>query len=139
MSPFDFITSINSKGKNEDLMEGEGCSEESYNPNSKSKSYVPFIINRSFSYFNDTLLIAELLNRNSSLPKRMQYDLYRHLVRKGKRFGKWAKPEKDTDDLKAVKAYYGCSSEKAQSIIKLLKKDELLEIKKQLHKGGKSK
>ena len=44
--------------------------------------YAPFIVNKCLSYFTDTVLHANEINRNAHLDNRLQYDYYLHAVRK---------------------------------------------------------
>ena len=66
MKPFDFVNSINITKKN--LMRG------SYNDELSEKAYIPFLTNRSLSYFTDTLLYANEMNRYSTLDNKLQYE-----------------------------------------------------------------
>lgn len=92
LSPFDFINNINAGPSAGNLLEGCTADDSESTPmDNPSKQYVPFIINRSLSYFNDTVLFANEMNRHHSLPPKMQYDFYRHAMRPRKRFSKWAK------------------------------------------------
>ena len=58
MKPFDFINSINFTKKN--MIRG------TENDDLAEKSYVPYITNRTLSYFTDTLLYANEMNRFAS-------------------------------------------------------------------------
>lgn len=123
MTPFDFLNSINSTKAN--LM----TSEES------EKEYVPFVINRSLSYFPDTILYANEMNVAHHLDKRLQYDFFINTIRKRKRFSKWIKSTKSSD-LEVVKAYYGYSDEKAETALTLLSEQQLKSLKEKSYKGG---
>lgn len=101
------------------------------------KAYVPFTINRSLSYFADTVLIANEMNKSHHLDKKLQYDFLLGMIRKRKRFSKWNKAEL-VNDIDVVKEYYGYSNEKARQVLPLLTADQLLNLKTKVHKGGKS-
>jgi hypothetical protein len=88
------------------------------------KEYVPFIVNRSLSYFPDTLFHANEMNHKHFLSKKMQYDYLRMVVRKRKRFSKWDKKH-DNKDLELVKNYYGYSTKKALEILPVLTKEQI--------------
>lgn len=118
----DFLKSINNKS---------GIIE----PEEVQKDYVPYIVNRSLSYFLDTIMLADEMNKYSQLPKNYQYLFYVNSVRKGNRFAKWAKPEKDKY-LEVVKEYYDYSYEKAKAVLKLLTEQQCKELEKRLYKGG---
>ena len=85
MKPFDYVNSINFTKKN--LMKNTA------NDELAEKDYVPFLTNKSLSYFTDTLLYANEMNRYHFLDKRLQYEFYLNSIRKKKRFAKWAKAE----------------------------------------------
>lgn len=123
LSPFDFVNAINSSKKNimtDDIDE---------------KQYNSFMVNRSLSYFQDTVLMANEMNINHHLDNRLQFDFFINIVRKRKRFSKWFKPE-STSDVEVVKTYYGYSNEKARQVLTLLTKEQLEELKKKVYKGG---
>ena len=123
MSPFDFLNSINYTKQEimyDDITE---------------KSYNSFMINRSLSYFTDTIAIANELNRYHHLDKKLQYHFLLNIVRKRKRFSKWNKPEL-VNDIEVVKEYYGYSNEKARQALTLLTPSQIQELKKKVNKGG---
>ena len=120
MNPFDYVTSINYSKK--DVMEDE-------------KTYNGFMVNRSLSYFPDTVVIANEMNRYHHLDNRLQYQFLINMVRKRKRFSKWVKPELE-NDLESVKEYYGYSNEKARQVLPLLSPSQIETIKEKVNKGG---
>lgn len=94
------------------------------------KEYSPFLVNRAFSQFADSVLQANFLNIHSFLPKQTQFDYLFHSVRKRKRFSKWPKKNK-LNILPFIVAYYECSIKEAEMYEKLLSsedKDELMKI-----------
>ena len=99
------------------------------------KAYNPFLINRSLSYFPDTVLAANEMNRNHHIDNRLQFDFFINIIRKRKRFSKWFKPE-EISDLEIVKEYYGYSNEKARQILTLLSTEQMNELKTKVAKGG---
>ena len=125
-SPFDYANAINQTKQNimvDDIEE---------------KSYNAFMVNRSLSYFPDTVLFANEMNRHHHLDNRLHFDFLLNTIRKGKRFSKWAKavlPE----DLEVVKEYYGYSNEKAKIALTLLDNEQINELKQRVYKGGKRK
>ena len=123
MNPFEYVNAINTTKK--DIMIDEFA----------EKAYNPFIINRSLSYFNDTVLMANEMNINHHLDNRLQFDFFINIVRKRKRFSKWFKPETQSD-VEVVKTYYGYSNEKARQVLSLLTKDQIEVLKKKVNKGG---
>jgi len=125
MNPFDYVNAINSTKKDimvDDLSE---------------KAYDPFLTNRSLSYFVDTVLLANEMNRYHHLDNKLQFQFLLNSIRKGKRFSKWAKAE-SPDDLNVVKEYYGYSNEKARQALLLLSDKEIDELKNKVFKGGRT-
>jgi len=123
MNPFEYVNAINTTKKDimiDDLAE---------------KAYNSFIINRSLSYFNDTVLMANEMNINHHLDNRLQFDFFINIVRKKKRFSKFMKPE-TVSDVEAVREYYGYNNEKARQALTLLASDQINELKKKVYKGG---
>ena len=123
MNPFDYTNSINYTKK--DIMVDDIA----------EKGYNPFIINRALSYFPDTVLAANEMNRNHHLDNRLQFDFFINIIRKRKRFSKWFKPEQ-ISDLDVVKKYYGYSNEKARQVLTLLNTDQINELKRKVMTGG---
>lgn len=128
-TPFDYVNSINFKKK--DLMTG------SENDELAEKQYVPFIVNKSLSYFPDTILYANKMNVNHHLDNKLQFHYLLNSIRPGKRFSKWVKKQED-NDLETVMEYYGYNRTKAESALALLSPVQLEHIKNRLNKGGSS-
>ena len=123
MKPFDYVNSINTTKK--DIMVDDMT----------EKSYLPFMINRSLSYFADTVLMANEMNKHHHLENRMQYDFLRNIVRKRMRFSKWSKKD-DSNSIDLIKEYYGYNDSKARQVLPLIDKQHLDFIEKKLFKGG---
>ena len=101
------------------------------------KGYNPFIINRNFSFFIDTVLYANEMNKHHHLDNRLQFDFFINIIKKKKRFSKWMKPQ-DIENLELIKTYYGYSNDKAKSILSLLDNKQIEELKQRINQGGKS-
>ena len=123
MSPFDYVTAINYSKKN--LIVDEET----------EKAYLPYMVNRSLSYFQDTVAVANVMNQYHILDKKLQFDFLINIVRKRKRFSKWIKPEIVTD-LEVVKEYYGYSNEKAKQALSVLSAEDITELSIRMYKGG---
>lgn len=123
MKPFDYLNSINTN-KN-DIMDSDEA----------EKIYNPYLINRSLSYFRDTVLISNEMNRYHHADNKLQYHFLLNIVRNRKRFSKWVKPEV-VEDIEVVKEYYGYSTEKANAVLPLLSPSELETIRAKVDKGG---
>lgn len=123
MNPFDFLNAINDTKKQlitDDLSE---------------KEYNAFMVNRGLSYFHDTVLLANEMNRYHHLDNKLVFDFLINSIRKKKRFSKWFKPN-EANVIEVVKEYYGYSNEKARQALTLLSEQQLNELKKRTHKGG---
>ena len=126
MNPFEYVNAINTSKKDimiDDLAE---------------KAYVPFTINRSLSYFNDTALVANEMNKHSHIDKKLQFHFLINIIRKRKRFSKWNKPEL-VSDVDVVKEYYGYTHEKARQVLPLLTPDQIMNLREKVSKGGRRK
>jgi len=99
------------------------------------KGYNSYIINRGLSYFHDTVLIANEMNRYHQIDNRLQFSFLINIIRRRKRFSKWLKPE-TVSDVEVVKEYYGYSNDKARQALTLLTSDQINELKKKVYKGG---
>ena len=107
MNPFSYVSSINDTKK--DIMKDDIA----------EKGYNAFLINRSFSYFYDTVGLANVMNQYHHTDNKLQYHFLINTIRKRKRFSKWIKPETESD-IEVVKAYYNYSNEKAKQVLPLL-------------------
>ena len=122
-NPFQYLNAINDTKQNimvDDITE---------------KAYNSFMVNRGLSYFKDTVIFANEMNRNHHLDSRLQFDFLINIIRKRKRFSKWIKPD-TASDVEVVKEYYGYSNEKARQVLTLLTTEQINELKKKVYKGG---
>ena len=118
-NPFDYVKNINTKkGYDYDL-----------------SGYVPFLTNRAFAGFIDTIMFAEQMNQAHALGPQLQYDFYYYGIRKGSRFTKIPKPPEPAG-LEIVMQYFNYSRQKALEVMHLLDKNAMLNIAKSLDKGG---
>jgi|TARA_R110000803_G_scaffold73603_4_gene137444 flavorubredoxin len=124
MNPFEFVNDI-TNGKSNIMVD-----------DITEKAYNPYMVNRSLSYFHDCVLMANEMNINHQLDKRLQFDFLINIVRKKKRFSKWAKAQK-SDDIEVIQEYYGYSNNKARQIHSLLSSEQIDELKKKVNRGGK--
>ena len=100
------------------------------------KKYPPFIINKGLSYFSDTILYANEMNRLHHASKHMQFSFFLNSIKSRKRFSKWFKSSK-MKDLDVVKQHFGYSNKRAQEALSILTKEKIDYIKERLYKGGK--
>jgi hypothetical protein len=120
----DFLNSINYDKK--PLLDGD---------ESDQKFYPAYVVNRSLSYFGDTIFYANEINCNPFLDQKAQFDFYRFSIRKKKRFSLWAKKE-ENEDIALIKEAFGYSEAKAREVLNIIRPQELDKIKKSLDKGG---
>lgn len=125
MSFFDYLNAINSTKV--DLMSEDPLSE---------KEYVPFMINRGLSYFADTILYANEMNKYANIPKNWQFAFYLNSVSKKKRFSKWHKKDQNSDDLTLIMKVYGYSSQKAIEALEILTDTQIEELRASYAIGG---
>ena len=99
------------------------------------RQYTPFMVNRALSYHQDTLYLANEMNKLYQLDKKPQIDFYLNTVRAKKRsFVKWAKPIKE-GDLQAVKMYFGYSDRRAAEALSILTDEQITSIKEETNTG----
>jgi Bacteriophage clamp loader A subunit len=127
MSPFDFVNAINTSKK--DLIR------ESEAPDLMEKQYSPFLVNRALSYFIDTILYANEMNRVNHVDSKLQNDYYLNSIRSAKRFSKWSKPVENSD-IESIQEYYKVNYNRALEISKVLTKEQLDLIRIKIIKGG---
>lgn len=95
--------------------------------------YVPFLVNKAFSMFPDSIFYAARVNCIPNVSKRMQYKYYLHSLRPRKRYSKWVKNSR-SDDLVMIREHYQCSWDKAKDFMTILSDEQIEEIRSS--KGG---
>ena len=126
MNPFDYLNAINMTKK--DIMVDDIA----------EKDYNSFMVNRGLSYFADTVLYANEMNKHHQKDGRLQFDFFINIIRKKKRFSKWFKSTED-ENISILKEYYGYSNEKAKSVLSLLSINQIEDLKQRIYKGGRTK
>lgn len=136
---FDIISNINGGKKSKDVLKGVSAynDETSLDPSNPEKVYASYMINRGFSYFNDTACLANEMNMRHHLPPRMQYDFLKNTIRPRKRFSKWFKAMADDEDIELIKKHYDYSSVRAREVYPLFNEDQLKELRGLYQSGGK--
>jgi hypothetical protein len=129
LNPFSFVNEINYSKKNI-MVDQNGEPSDML-----EQLYDPYLTNRSLSYFNDTVLYANEMNKNHHIDSALQNSFLLNTVRKRKRFSKWMNPN-ELEDLDVVKEYYDCSKEKARQALTLLTQNQINELKRRVCKGG---
>ncbi|UNH61272.1 clamp loader subunit [Synechococcus phage S-SZBM1] len=100
------------------------------------RKYPAFVVNKLLSDHIDCIMHVNEMNKFYSLDNDLQYSYYLYSIRKSKRFSPWNKKSTDSD-LEVVKQFYGYSTEKAKTALRMLNKDQLDVIKASLDVGGK--
>lgn len=126
MSPFDFLNSINEN--KQDLF---------VDPTAE-KDYNAFIVNKGLSYFPDTVLFANEMNKFRDAPKKWQYDFLRNAIPKKRRFSKWHKKDAPTDLIALICKHYKYSEQKAYEVMDLLSPEQIESIRRQYDVGGRN-
>lgn len=127
ITPFSFIESV-SKSKI-DLIKSADM------PAQVEKLYNAYMVNRGLSYFADTVLHANEMNRLWHLPKDAQYRYFLSVLRPRDRRSKWYKAEK-SDELDMIQQYFQCNRTVAKGYLKVLSEEDMKEINKKMTKGG---
>jgi len=125
MNPFDFVNAINSVGKKNLIKEDPDC----------ERLYEPYVINKSFSYFADSVMYANAMNINNHIDRKLQNDYLLNSLRPSKRFAKWVK-NYEVSDLEAVKSFFKFSTPKAREALRILTPEQIIKIKKLQEEGG---
>ena len=127
LTPFDFIDALSKESTKSNFIDDTEI----------EKAYIPFIINRHYSQFIDTVMLANQMNQMHHLDNKMQFEFYRALIKKQKRFTKWVKKTEDDKNVKMIQELFGYSRHKAISALSILTSDQIKQLKKEILKGGK--
>ena len=127
LNPFDFMNAASFS--KDDLIRNSDI------PEHTEKMYTPYVVNRGFTNFEDTILHANEMNMRHGLFYGAQFDYYRSVLRKRKRFSKWPKAEKNAD-LDAIQEVYQCNRTVAKQYLKVLNKEQLVTIHDKVNEGG---
>ena len=126
-TPFDFMNAVSLTKKH--------LIQESDNPELTEKEYIPYMVNRGFANFEDTILHANEMNQRAHMFNGAQFDYYFSALRKRKRFSKWPKADKNKD-LDAIQQVYECNRTVAKMYLKALSADQLKQVHSKLNVGG---
>ena len=125
MNFFDFLNAINDNKR--DLLKEDPQSE---------KDYAPFMVNRGLSYFHDTIIHANEMNKYFEAPKNWQFDFYRISIPKRRRFSKWHKKDTVAQDIELIMEEYGYSNQKAMQVLDIFPESELEKLREKYKTGG---
>jgi hypothetical protein len=124
ITPFSFVEAASYT--KEDIIRGGDATEKDYNA---------YIINRSLSYFPDSVFDAQEMNREHTLDPLMQFDYLRLSLRKRKRFSPWSK-KTNADELKVISEAFNMNINKSREALRALTEKELIDIRSSLNRGG---
>ena len=124
---FDYVNDINYDKK--DIIRN------SPNPELAAKGYNPWIVNKTLSYFQDTLFYVNEMNKNSNLSNQLQFDYLLNSINKRKRFAKQFK-KVVSDDVNSIAKYYGYNLKRAEEVLSILTAEQIRTIKQKLETGG---
>ena len=99
------------------------------------KEYPPFVVNRTLSYFLDTIMYANEINTHHHADNKLQFDYLLNSIRSKRRFSRWLKPD-ENKNLDVIKEYYGYSNQKAKDALNILTEDQLSLLNERMEKGG---
>jgi len=119
MNPFDYVNSISHNKRH--MMRG------TENDELAEKEYVGYLVNRTLSYYTDTILYANEMNRHPEIDGIMQYEYLLHSIRPSKRFSKWAKSTTSQETL-AISKYFNVNLRRAEEYRKILNREKVQEI-----------
>lgn len=98
-----------------------------------TSEYSQYLMNRNFSMFNDTILIANHANSLQNIDNELHFKFYRNLVNRRKRYFRWPKTN-SSDDINIISEYFQFSIEKALEALRILSDEQIMFIKK-WHEG----
>ena len=119
---FDYINSLSSK-------------KYIFSDETTKKDYLPYLVNTAFSYYPDTILMTNYANLYPNMSIKMHYDFMFYGTRKGKRFSKWIKKEKLSEDINLIANFYKISLFEAKQYRAILTDAQVSDIKNSY--GGK--
>jgi hypothetical protein len=107
-----------------------------YSQETKSK-YDSFIINRAMSQHPDSIMYANEMNKHPELDKLLQHDFYFYVLSRKKRYGKWAKADKEDESvLNLIISHYKVNRVHAKQYLELMTDEDLKSLKNTYKLGG---
>lgn len=103
------------------------------NDEQAEKEYAPFLTNKALSYYPDTILYANEMNKLSHIDNILQYEYLLNSIRPNKRFSKWSKKE-TAKEVVAIGKYFKVSNRQAEEYLKLLSPSTIKEIVTEIEK-----
>lgn len=104
-------------------------------PEDMEKEYNPYITNKAFSFYVDTILHANEMNCKHWVFKDAQFRYYLGALRPRFRKTEWFKAKKDAD-LDNIQQYFQCNRTVAKQYMRVLSNENLQVINNKVSKGG---
>lgn len=98
------------------------------------EKFSPWLTNRFFSFFPDTLFFAQLMNLNFNLDEKYQLTFFINTVRPSKRWQKWLKRAENDKEYELIQEWYGFSDRKVKEALAVLTKEQIEVIKRKIKK-----
>ena len=125
VNPFEFVDAINLTKEN--LFETKGYTE---------NDYTKFLINRQYSLFPDTIMIANEANFSlNNIPNKSHFEFYLNMVVPKRRFSKWYKADSN-NKVELLCEIYNISEGKAREVMDLFSDDDIKVLSQRLYRGG---
>jgi hypothetical protein len=107
-----------------------------YTEQTKSK-YESFIVNRAMSQHSDSIMYANEMNKYPELNKVLQHDFYFYVLSRKKRYGKWAKADKEDEAvLNLIIKHYKVNRFHAKQYLELMTDENIKALKNTYEVGG---
>ena len=97
--------------------------------------FKPYVVNMVLGGSPETIMAANEMNKAPGLPKDMQYDFLFHAIPKRFRRFSFVKGA-SVDDLALMQRYFECNAERAKDYLRLLRKEQIEEIREYYYEGG---
>lgn len=118
------------------LIKSMSYDKKDHNTEEINSLYNAFVVNKNFSYFPDTVMYANLMNRYQ-LDSKMGFDFYINIIKPRNRFAKWVKNKSvNIENLDLVKEHFNYSNEKALAALQILSSQDIENIKEKKETGG---
>lgn len=99
------------------------------------KGFDPFMTRRGLAQNEDTLVVAEQLNKLHAITPWMQWSYALHSISPRKRYKPWAKKGPVDPDVKMLSEYFYINMEKASEYLRFLPKEVLAEIREKVERS----
>lgn len=92
------------------------------------KEYNIYMVNKAFSHFTDTIMMANEMNKWWSIPDFAHWSFMKNTISKRKRYSKWFKNLDDPEPVELLSKLYGCSVREMRKNMTALPKEKWDEI-----------